>query len=389
VDTAISADTLQHIGGAFVDKPEGFTLHPKLAQLMDRRSAMVREGGIDWPMGELLAFGSLLQEGVPVRLSGQDTRRGTFAQRHAVLIDKVTAKEWTPLNNLSKDQARFWIYDSLLSEFAAMGFEYGYSVERPDALVLWEAQFGDFLNGAQTIIDEFIVASEQKWGQRSSVVLVLPHGYEGQGPDHSSARIERFLQMCAEDNMTVAYPSTPASYFHLLRSQAYHRPRHPLIVFTPKSMLRLKAAASTVADFTSGTFLPVLPDPTALDAQAVTRVLLASGKVIYDLQAERTKRGDATTAILRVEQLAPVPADALAAAVKAYPGAEIMWVQDEPANQGAWPYMAMNLPQALASRGETRALHVASRAASASTATGSSKKHALQQAHLIAKAFNR
>jgi 2-oxoglutarate dehydrogenase E1 component len=387
--SAISVENIQHLGDAFVNKPEGFTPHPKLQQLMEKRAAMVREGGIDWAMGELLAFGSLLQEGVPVRLAGQDSRRGTFVQRHAVLIDKVTAEEWTPLKYLGEDQARFWIYDSLLSEFAAMGFEYGYSVERPDALVLWEAQFGDFLNGAQTIIDEFIVSSEQKWGQRSSVVLLLPHGYEGQGPDHSSARIERFLQMCAEDNMTVAYPSTPASYFHLLRRQAYHRPRRPLIVFTPKSMLRLKAAASAVGDFTSGTFEPVLPDTTALDAQAVTRVLLASGKVIYDLEAERTKRADATTAILRVEQLAPLPADEIAAAIKAYPGAEIMWVQDEPANQGAWPFMAMNLPQALASRGETRALQVASRAASASPATGSSKKHATQQAQLIAKAFDR
>jgi 2-oxoglutarate decarboxylase len=389
MDTAISVENIQHLGDAFLKTPEGFTLHPKLAQLMERRAAMVRDGGIDWPMAELLAFGSLVQEGVPVRLSGQDSRRGTFVQRHAVLIDHVNAHEWTPLSHLSKDQAKFWIYDSLLSEYAAMGFEYGYSVERPDALVLWEAQFGDFLNGAQTIIDEFISSSQQKWSQRSSVVLLLPHGYEGQGPDHSSARIERFLQMCAEDNMTVAYPSTPASYFHLLRGQAYHRPRHPLIVFTPKSMLRLKAAASAVGDFTSGTFRPVLPDTTTLDAQNVTRVLLASGKVIYDLEAERTRRTDAATAILRVEQLAPVPADAIAAAVKAYPGAEIMWVQDEPANQGAWPFMAMNLPQALAGLGETRALRVASRAPSASPATGSSKKHALQQVELIAKAFDR
>jgi len=378
-----------HIGDAFVSSPEGFTLHPKLQQLMEKRAAMVREGGIDWAMGELLAFGSLLKEGVPVRLAGQDSRRGTFVQRHAVLIDKITAEEWTPLLYLGEGQARFWLYDSLLSEFAAMGFEYGYSVERPDALVLWEAQFGDFLNGAQTIIDEFISSSEQKWGQRSSVVLLLPHGYEGQGPDHSSARIERFLQMCAEDNMTVAYPSTPASYFHLLRRQAYNRPRRPLIVFTPKSMLRLKAAASAVEDFTSGTFQPVLPDPTALGAQGVTRVLLASGKVIYDLEAERTNRSDATTAILRIEQLAPLPAVEIAQAIKAYPGAEIMWVQDEPANQGAWPFMAMNLPEALAQLGETRALRVASRRASASPATGSHKRHALQQAELIAKAFDR
>jgi len=389
VPTAVSAEVMEHIGDAFVKPPEGFTVHPKLKTLMEKRAAMVREGGIDWAMGELLAFGTLLKEGVPVRLAGQDSRRGTFVQRHAVLIDKVTAEEWTPLRYLGEDQARFWIYDSLLSEFAVMGFEYGYSVERPDALVLWEAQFGDFAGGAQTIIDEFISSSEQKWGQRSSVVLLLPHGYEGQGPDHSSARIERFLQMCAEDNMTVAYPSTPASYFHLLRRQAYHRPRRPLIVFTPKSMLRLKAAASAVEDFTTGTFEPVLPDTAALAAQAVTRVLLAAGKVIHDLEAERTKRQDGATAILRVEQLAPLPADEIAQALKAYPGAEIMWGQDEPVNQGAWPFMALNLPTALADRGETRALQVASRPASASPATGSSKKHAVQQAELIAKAFNR
>jgi len=417
--SAVSAEALEHLGDAFVNVPLGFTLHPKLATLMEKRAAMVRVGGIDWAMGELLAFGSLLQEGVPVRLAGQDTRRGTFVQRHAVLTDKVTAEEWTPLRYLGPSQARFWVYDSLLSEFAAMGFEYGYSVERPDALVLWEAQFGDFASGGQTIIDEFISSSEQKWGQRSSVVLLLPHGYEGQGPDHSSARIERFLQLFAEDNITVAYPSTPASYFHLLRRQAHHRPRRPLIVFTPKSMLRLKAATSTVHDFTSGTFQPVLPDKAALatvardghganghgvngheangqgpeghgdNAHAVTRVLLASGKVIYDLEAERAKRQDRATAILRIEQLAPLPADEIALAVAAYPGAEIVWVQDEPANQGAWPFMAMNLPQALVDRGEARDLLVASRPASASTATGSGKKHAVQQAELIAQAFDR
>ncbi len=388
-DTAITVEDMQHIGDAFVNMPEGFTLHPKLQQLVQRRAAMVREGGIDWAMGELLAFGSLLKEGVPVRLAGQDSRRGTFVQRHAVLIDKVTAEEWTPLLYLGEGQARFWLYDSLLSEFAALGFEYGYSVERPDALVLWEAQFGDFVNGAQTIIDEFISSSEQKWGQRSSVVMLLPHGYEGQGPDHSSARIERFLQMCAEDNMTVAYPSTPASYFHLLRRQAYARPRRPLIVFTPKSMLRLKAAASDVEAFTTGGFRPVLADPAQLDAGAVTRVLLASGKVVYDLEAERSKRGDASTAILRVEQLAPLPAAEIAAALQDYPGADIVWVQDEPANQGAWPFIAMNLPQALAAHAEGRTLRVVSRPASASPATGSSKKHAAQQAALVAQAFDR
>lgn len=388
-DTAVPTDELQHIGDAFVNMPEGFTVHPKLKQAMEKRAQSVRDGGIDWSTGELLAFGTLLKEGTPVRLAGQDSRRGTFVQRHAVLIDKVTAEEWTPLLYLGEGQARFWVYDSLLSEYAAMGFEYGYSVERPDALVLWEAQFGDFANGAQTIIDEFISSSEQKWGQRSSVVLLLPHGYEGQGPDHSSARIERFLAMCAEDNMTVAYPSTPASYFHLLRRQAYARPRRPLVVFTPKSMLRLKAAASAVEDFTTGTFRPVLPDPAQLDSNAVTRVLLASGKVVYDLEAAREKAGDQATAIVRVEQLAPLPAHDIAHELRKYPNADVFWVQDEPRNQGAWPFMALNLPQALVQFGETRQLQVVSRRPSASPATGSSKKHQSEQHELVEAAFRR
>lgn len=388
-DTAVPAEELQHIGDAFVNMPEGFTVHPKLKQAMEKRAQSVRDGGVDWATGELLAFGTLLKEGTPVRLAGQDSRRGTFVQRHAVLIDKVTAEEWTPLLYLGEGQARFWVYDSLLSEYAAMGFEYGYSVERPDALVLWEAQFGDFANGAQTIIDEFISSSEQKWGQRSSVVLLLPHGYEGQGPDHSSARIERFLAMCAEDNMTVAYPSTPASYFHLLRRQAYARPRRPLVVFTPKSMLRLKAAASAVDDFTTGTFRPVLPDPAQLDSNAVTRVLLASGKVVYDLEAAREKAGDQATAIVRVEQLAPLPAHDIAHELRKYPNADVFWVQDEPRNQGAWPFMALNLPQALVQFGETRQLQVVSRRPSASPATGSSKKHQSEQHELVEAAFRR
>jgi len=387
--TAITPETLQLLGDAWVKTPEGFTVHPKLKALMDRRAVMVREGGIDWGMGELLAFGSLLLEGTPVRLAGQDSQRGTFVQRHAVLIDKMTGGEWTPLHHLKPGQAKFWVYNSLLSEYAAMGFEYGYSVERPDALVLWEAQFGDFANGAQTIVDEFISSSEQKWAQRSSVVLLLPHGFEGQGPDHSSARIERYLQLFAEDNMTIAYPSTPASHFHLLRRQAYARPRRPLVVFAPKSMLRLKAASSMPEDFTTGTFRPVLPDTRQLDGNAVTRVLLASGKVVWELEAERDKRGDTATALLRVEQLAPAPAAELAEALRAYPNAEVVWVQDEPKNQGAWPFMALNLPELLAEQGENRVLRVVARRASASPATGSHKKHEVEQAALLAAAFDR
>jgi 2-oxoglutarate dehydrogenase E1 component len=387
--TAVDPAVLKRIGDAHVSPPPGFTVHPKLQPLLERRAAMVTEGGVDWGFGELLAFGSLLLEGTPVRLAGQDSRRGTFVQRHAVLTDKVTGAEWTPLSNLSEDQAKFWIYDSLLSEFAAMGFEYGYSVERPDALVLWEAQFGDFVNGAQTIVDEFISSSEQKWGQRSSVVLLLPHGYEGQGPDHSSGRPERFLQMCAENNMTVALPSTPASYFHLLRRQAYAKPRRPLVVFTPKSMLRLRAAASAVEDFTSGAFRTVIPDPQVdggeLDPAGVDRVLLCAGKVFYDLAGERAKRSDPRTAIVRLEQLYPLDATAVLDAIAPYPRAQLVWVQEEPANQGPWPFIALNLPEHLGGRPLLRV----SRPSSASPAAGSTKKHQAEQSTLVSQAFDR
>ncbi|WP_238148077.1 multifunctional oxoglutarate decarboxylase/oxoglutarate dehydrogenase thiamine pyrophosphate-binding subunit/dihydrolipoyllysine-residue succinyltransferase subunit [Janibacter hoylei] len=388
-ETAISETDLKHIGDVFDSPPADFTIHPKLQQAMQKRAASVHEGGIDWGTGEMLAVGSLLMDGTPVRLAGQDSRRGTFVQRHAVLIDKNTGEEWTPLNYLGGGQARFWVYDSLLSEFAALGFEYGYSVERPDALVMWEAQFGDFVNGAASIIDEFISSSEQKWGQNSSVVLLLPHGYEGQGPDHSSARIERFLALCAQNNMTVAFPSTPASYFHLLRRQAYHRPRRPLIVFTPKSMLRLKAASSQPEDFTEGTFRAVLPDMVGPKGEDVTRVIVAAGKVTWDLEAERKKRGDEQTAILHLERYYPLPGEELAAELAKYPNAEIVLVQEEPENQGAWPFLAMNLPADLAEHGETRALRAVTRPPSASPAAGTAKKHAQEQADLISRAFDR
>jgi len=380
--TAVSAAQVERIGRAHVRPPEGFSVHPKLEKLLEKREEMSREGGIDWGYGEILAFGTLLQEGVPVRVAGQDTRRGTFVQRHAVLHDRNTGAEWTPLLYLASDQARLHIFDSPLSEYSCLGFEYGYSVERPDALVLWEAQFGDFVNGAQTIIDEFISSAEQKWAQSSSVVLLLPHGYEGQGPDHSSARIERFLQLCAEDNMIAAAPTTPASYFHLLRRQAYDRPRRPLIVFTPKSMLRLRAAQSDVADFTSGTFLPVIPDPIA--PEGVDRVLLCSGKVYWDLVAEREKRGDTSTAVVRLEQLYPLDGEALRAALAPYPDAELFWVQEEPLNQGAWGHITTTLPQEI-----RHVIGVVSRPRSASTASGLASRHAKQQAELIAKAFDR
>ncbi|MFF3037290.1 multifunctional oxoglutarate decarboxylase/oxoglutarate dehydrogenase thiamine pyrophosphate-binding subunit/dihydrolipoyllysine-residue succinyltransferase subunit, partial [Arthrobacter citreus] len=382
--TAISADTLARIGKAHVTIPEGFTVHPKLKSLLEKREQMSREGNIDWGFAEVAAFGSLLMEGVPVRLAGQDSRRGTFTQRHAVFHDRATGAEWTPLADLDPNQAKLWIYDSLLSEFAALGFEYGYSVERPDALVLWEAQFGDFVNGAQTIIDEFISSAEQKWGQRSSLVMMLPHGYEGQGPDHSSARIERFLQLCAEDNMIVANPTTGASHFHLLRRQAYSRPRKPLVIFTPKQLLRLKAAATSVEEFTQGSFQPVIGEHAELDANAVDKVLLVSGRLYYDLLANRQKAGDEKTAIIRVEQLYPLPYKEIQDAVAKYPNAELVWAQDEPANQGPWPFIGLNLPPEL-----DRPLRLVSRPASASTATGSAKRHAVEQDILVKKAFER
>jgi len=381
-DTSISAETLATVGKAHLAIPEGFTIHPKLKALLERREAMSREGGIDWGFAEIAAFGSLSLEGVPVRLSGQDSRRGTFVQRHSVFHDRQTGEEWMPLRSLSEDQAKLWIYDSLLSEYAAMGFEYGYSVERPDALVLWEAQFGDFVNGAQTIIDEFISSAEQKWGQRSSLVLMLPHGYEGQGPDHSSARIERFLQMCAEDNLVVANPSNGANHFHLLRRQAYARPRKPLVIFTPKQLLRLKAAACTVEDFTQGRFREVIGDTMNLQDSAVERVLLVSGRLYYDLEAARKKAGDEKTAIIRLEQLYPLPLEQIKAELAKYPNAKLYWTQDEPANQGPWPFMGLNLAPEL-----DRPLVLVSRSASAATSTGSHKRHEVELAELLQDAF--
>ncbi|WP_378148614.1 multifunctional oxoglutarate decarboxylase/oxoglutarate dehydrogenase thiamine pyrophosphate-binding subunit/dihydrolipoyllysine-residue succinyltransferase subunit [Cnuibacter sp. UC19_7] len=383
-ETGVSEQTVQLVGDAFQNPPAGFNVHPKLQQLLQKRHDMSRNGGIDWAFGELLALGSLLTEGTPVRLAGQDARRGTFVQRHAVLHDRENGQEWLPLLNLSENQAKFWIYDSLLSEYAAMGFEYGYSVERPDALVLWEAQFGDFANGAQTVIDEFISSAEQKWGQRSSLVLLLPHGYEGQGPDHSSARIERYLQLCAENNMVVARPSTPASYFHLLRRQAYARPRKPLVVFTPKAMLRLRGATSSVADLTSGRFQPVIDDARITDRDGVKTVLLHSGKVHYDLATELSKNPDDSVALVRVEQFYPLPLEELRAVADSYPNAQLRWVQDEPENQGAWPFIQSSLTPHLGGR----ALSVVSRPASASPAAGSAKRHAAEQADLIARALS-
>ncbi len=380
VPTAVSPEVIKKIAATQVSLPAGFTVHKKLQQVLEQRAAAVESGGIDWSTGEMLAIGSLLLEGHPVRLAGQDTRRGTFGQRHAVVVDQKTGQELVPLREL-EGAAPFHVYDSLLSEFAAMGFEYGYAVARPEALVAWEAQFGDFGNGAMSIVDEFISSSEVKWGQRSGVVLLLPHGYEGQGADHSSARIERYLLLCAENNMTLAMPSTPASYFHLLRRHVLGGANRPLIVFTPKSMLRLKAAASAPDDFTSGEFRPVIPDVRSPEVDAVRRVLVCSGKVYWDLDKARVASGRGDVAIVRVEQLYPTPEDEIVRAVEAYPHAtDVVWVQEEPANQGPWGHMALELHATLG-------LRRVSRPASAAPATGSAARSEAEAKALIEQAF--
>ncbi|RYE76879.1 MAG: multifunctional oxoglutarate decarboxylase/oxoglutarate dehydrogenase thiamine pyrophosphate-binding subunit/dihydrolipoyllysine-residue succinyltransferase subunit, partial [Myxococcales bacterium] len=364
--------------------PEGFTVHQKVLPQLQRRATAINEGPIDWGTGEILAFGSLLMDGRPVRLAGQDSRRGTFVQRFATIIDRKTADEWTPLANLSEDQAKFYVYDSLLSEYAALGFEYGYSVARPDALVLWEAQFGDFVNGAQIVIDEYITAGETKWGQQSGVVMLLPHGYEGQGPDHSSARIERFLTMGADDAFTVAQPSTPASYFHLLRKHSLGEDHKPLIVFTPKSMLKRKEAASQPADFMEGTFRPVIGDDAA-DVDKVDTLLLCSGRITWDLVVERRKReaDGERVAIAHVEQLYPWPVEELKAEVGRYPNLKaVRWVQDEPANMGPAPTFRLNVFGHLG-----HDVQVISRDESSSPSVGQHSRHVEEQKNLVAAAF--
>ena len=385
VDTAISTDQIDAVINTQINLPDGFHVHPRLAPQLQRRAQMVQDDTIDWATAEMLAMGSLLAEGRSVRLAGQDSRRGTFGQRHAVIMDKLDGHAYKPLKQLYSNGSRLYAYDSLLSEYAALGFEYGYAVARPEALVMWEAQFGDFVNGAQTIIDEFIASGEQKWGQRSSVALLLPHGLEGQGPDHSSARIERFLQLCAQDNMTVAMPSTPASYFHLLRDHVLSERVRPLIVATPKSMLRNKAATSATSDFTDGRFQPIIEDST-VDTQRVRKVILCSGKVTHDLLAHRATLGDdaQTTAIIRVEQLYPLPVVDIARAISQFPrDVEVLWVQEEPANQGAWPFVGLNLGPALA-----RSVRLVSRDAASAPASGSHSVHDGEQKELVAQAFS-
>ncbi len=390
LSTAITAETLKTIADAYASPPQDFTVHPKVMPQLQRRATAIADGPIDWATSEIIAFGALLMDGRPVRLSGQDSRRGTFAQRFATIIDRRTGDEWTPLTRLSDDQAQFYIYDSLLSEYAVMGFEYGYSVARPEALVLWEAQFGDFLNGAQTVIDEYIASGEAKWAQRSGVVLLLPHAYDGQGPDHSSARIERFLTLAGDDAMRVAQPSTPANYFHLLRLQSLSDKHKPLVVFTPKSMLRNKAAVSQPADFTDGSFQPVLGDD-SLDPDRVETLLLCSGKVAWELRAERAKRqgDDPTTAVATVERLYPRPVNELSALISSYPKLrEIRWVQDEPMNMGPWPHLALHLPGELADVLDGREIHRISRPESSAPAVGQASRHAEEQKTLLAEALS-
>ena len=388
VNTSVAEDQLRKIALTQSSMPTELTVHPKLLPQLLKRVEMLDESTVDWATGEMFAFGSLLLDGHPIRMSGQDVRRGTFSNRHAVIVDKENGKELFPLRSLVKDPNQFHIYDSLLSEYAVMGFEYGYSVERDNALVIWEAQFGDFANGAQTVIDEFISSALQKWGERSSVVLLLPHGYEGQGPDHSSGRIERFLALCAEQNMTVAQPSTPASYFHLLRWHMKNPARRPLIVFEPKSMLRLKAAASGLKDFTTGTFKPFIPDDKVVNT---TRLIFTSGKVYYDLIAEREKLGEHSTAIARVEQLYPFPIEEMIAEAKKHPKATLLWVQDEPANQGPWPYIALTASEAFVAHEELsgRSIRRVSRRATASPATGNHHLHEEEEKALMTEAFTR
>jgi 2-oxoglutarate dehydrogenase E1 component len=384
VDTGLAQEKLAELTDGLVRVPAGFHIHPKIAKLLEQRNEMGHgKRAIDYGFAEALALGSLVLEGNPVRLTGQDTQRGTFNQRHAVLIDTQTEHNYLTLSHLSRQQAFCEIYNSSLSEAACVGFEYGFSRDYPEALVLWEAQFGDFANGAQVIIDQFLSATEDKWNLPSGLVLLLPHGYEGQGPEHSSARIERYMQLAAEDNLQICQPSTAAQYFHMLRRQALRVWRKPLIVFTPKSMLRHPDASSNIEDFTRPRFLPLVPDQEVQDAR---RILIASGKVGHELRGERRRRKDSSTAIFFLDQLYPLPRTEISAALAEHPNArEIVWVQEEPANMGALFYILPRLERLAQAQGlQVRSVK---RSASASPATGSAKAHELEQKTLLALAF--
>ena len=385
VDTGVPRRMLDDLYAHLSAVPEGFTVHPKLARQFDARDTMWAGGEVDWALGEAFAIGSLLASGTSIRMAGQDTRRGTFAHRHATLHDYETGEEYTPLASIGGDDAKFWIYDSTLSEYAGLGFEYGYAVANPKALVVWEAQFGDFVNGAQIILDQFLVAAEDKWNQTVNLVLLLPHGYEGQGPEHSSGRLERFLLLCAEDNIQVANVTTAAQFFHLLRRQMVRRSSRPLVVFTPKSGLRAKTTRSTVEELTHGSFEEVLDDSDVADPTAVTRVVLASGKVTIEAGEHRTANGIDQAAIIRIEQLYPWPFAAVRHALNRYPNAtEIVWLQEEPENMGAWNSVKGRLYEA---HGDDYRIRRVSRPESGSPATGSAAIHRQEQAELLQRAF--
>ncbi|WP_252263882.1 2-oxoglutarate dehydrogenase E1 component [Paracidobacterium acidisoli] len=378
VETGLDKEAVDRLAQGLASFPEGFHIHPKIKKLLEQRAEMGHgKRPFDYGMAEAVAFASLVTAGTPVRLSGQDSQRGTFNQRHSVLIDIENERPWIPLNHLNENQATFSVYNSILSEAGVMGFEYGYSRDYPETLVLWEAQFGDFANGAQIVIDQFISAGEDKWGLLSGLVLLLPHGYEGQGPEHSSARIERYLQLAARDNIQICQPSTAAQYFHLLRRQALRPWRKPLVVFTPKSMLRHPDAVSPIADFAQPRFRNVLPETGIQNAE---RLLLCTGKIGHDLRVERQKRGDGTTGILFLEQLYPWPEAELKAAIEAHPGAtELVWVQEEPENMGALSFVMPRLRRLFRDR---QVLSI-KRSAAASPATGSAKAHEMEQRTLI------
>jgi 2-oxoglutarate dehydrogenase E1 component len=376
--TGVDSQTLHEVLDYITTPPAGFTIHPKLERLMAERRHALDDDLVDWGTAEALAFGSLAKQGVPIRLAGEDSRRGTFSHRHADLVDYNTGESWVPLQTLTEGHTRVRIVDSLLSEFAAVGFEYGYSTEWIDALVMWEAQFGDFANGAQVVFDQFIAAGESKWGETSGLTLLLPHGYEGQGPEHSSARIERFLELCAGNNLRVVLPSTSGQYFHLLRRQALRRPRKPLIVFTPKSLLRNKASFTTAEILEAGRFEALVED----DVPSATRLILCSGKVYHDLDAKRREAGLTDVAIVRLAQLYPVPKEDLASLAERYSDAELVWCQEEPKNMGAYGFLWPRLRDAFG-----REARYAGRASAGSPATGSARVHREQQAALVADAL--
>jgi 2-oxoglutarate dehydrogenase E1 component len=382
VDTGLPAEELAALGDAIASAPPDFHVHPKMVKLLDQRRKMARgQMPVDYGMAEALAFGSLLKQHVPVRLSGQDSQRGTFNQRHAVLFDVENESVYVPLRHVARDQGRFEIYNSMLSEAAVLGFEYGFSRDYPEALVLWEAQFGDFANGAQVIIDQFITAGEDKWGLLSGLVLLLPHGMEGQGPEHSSARPERYLQLAAKDNIQVCQPSTAAQYFHMLRRQALRSWRKPLFVLTPKSMLRHPDAASRIEEFTRARLLSVVPEN---EIQNASRMLVCSGKIGHELRRERTRRKDTNTAIVFLDQLYPFPEKELTTELERHPNVrEVVWVQEEPANMGAWWYCRPRLERVA----HDIPVRSVKRSASASPATGSAKAHEVEQKTLLSLAF--